>query len=53
METDVSDYAIGATLYQKHDQRKHPIAFFSKKLSDIETRYPIHDKELYAIVEAC
>ena len=53
LETDASDYAIGATLYQKHDGRKHPIAFLSKKLSDVETRYPIHDKELYAIVEAC
>src|SRR5215208_2019861 len=53
LETDASDYAIGVTLYQKHDGRKHPIAFLSKKLSDIETRYPIYDKELYAIVEAC
>jgi hypothetical protein len=53
VETDASDYAIGATLYQKHEGCKHPIAFLSKKLTDVETRYPIHDKELFAIVEAC
>ena len=53
LETDASDYAIGAVLYQKHEGRKLPIAFMSKKLADIETRYLIHDKELYAIVEAC
>ena len=54
METDASNRAIGATLYQKDDEgRKHPIAFISKKFSETETRYPIHDKELYAIVDAC
>src|SRR5919205_625590 len=53
VETDASDYAIGAVLYQRHNGKKHPIAFMSKKFSDVETRYPVHDKELYAIVEAC
>ena len=54
IETDSSDYAIGAALYQKDPEgRKHPVAFISKKLADVEERYPIHDKELYAIVEAC
>ena len=53
MDTDSSDFAIGARIYHIINGRKHPIAFMSKKLTDTETRYPIHDKELYAIVEAC
>ncbi|MCO5593915.1 hypothetical protein L7F22_047934 [Adiantum nelumboides] len=46
VETDASDYAIGAALYQ--DGR--PTAFESKKLSDVEMRYPTYEKELYVIV---
>ncbi|MCO5593072.1 hypothetical protein L7F22_047078 [Adiantum nelumboides] len=48
VETDASDYAIGAALYQ--DGR--PVAFESKKLSDAEMRYPTYEKELYAVVHA-
>jgi Reverse transcriptase (RNA-dependent DNA polymerase)/RNase H-like domain found in reverse transcriptase/Integrase zinc binding domain/Chromo (CHRromatin Organisation MOdifier) domain len=53
VETDASDRAIGARLYQIREGRKHPIAFISKKFSETEVRYNTHDKELYAIVEAC
>jgi hypothetical protein len=53
VQTDASDYAIGAGLYQVHDGRKHPIAFISQKLSGPELNWTVHDKELYAIVEAC
>lgn len=53
VETDASDYAIEVRLYQIHDERKHLIVFLSKKLQDAQTRYPIHDKELYVILEAC
>ena len=52
VKTDAFDFAIDTRLYQIHDDKKHPIAFISKKLQDVETRYPIHDKELYAIVFA-
>ncbi|MCO5602477.1 hypothetical protein L7F22_056609 [Adiantum nelumboides] len=48
VETDASDYALGAALYQ--DGR--PIAFESKKLSDAEMRYPTYEKELYAVIHA-
>ncbi|MCO5552452.1 hypothetical protein L7F22_005963 [Adiantum nelumboides] len=48
VETDASDYAIGAALYQ--DGR--PVAFESKKLSDAEICYPTYEKELYAVVHA-
>jgi hypothetical protein len=52
VETDASDYAMGARLCQEHNGKRYPIAFISKKFTDTESRYPIHDKELYAIVFA-
>ena len=53
VETDASDYALGAQLGQRDDQGiLHPIAFFSKKLHGAELNYQIHDKELMAIIEA-
>jgi len=54
IETDASDYALGACLSQKDDQgRMHPVAFLSRKFSPAELNYQIHDKELMAIVVAC
>ena len=54
IETDASDYALGACLSQKDDQgRMHPVAFLSWKFSPAELNYQIHDKELMAIVVAC
>ncbi|MCP5046211.1 MAG: DDE-type integrase/transposase/recombinase, partial [bacterium] len=53
MQTDASDYAIGACLYQK-DERKEwkPVAFFSKKLTGAQSRYPANEREILAIVES-
>ena len=54
IETDASDYALGACLSQKDDQgRMHPVAFLSRKFSLAELNYQIHNKELMAIVIAC
>jgi hypothetical protein len=51
VEADSSDYAIGGVLSQYDTkQRLRPVAFFSKKLSPEESNYPIHDKELLAII---
>jgi len=36
MDTDSSDFALGARLYHIINGRKHPIAFLSKKLSDVK-----------------
>lgn len=48
--TDSSDYAIGAVLEQDHGQGRQPVAFISRKLNPAEVKYPIHEKELLAIV---
>ena len=48
---DVNDLVIKACLTQKHDNKKHLIAYYWKKMSKVEQNYDIHDKELFAIIE--
>ena len=51
LETDASDFAMGATIGQRNDEgRMRPIAFASKKLHGAELNYPIYDKEFMAII---
>ncbi|MBW0544050.1 hypothetical protein O181_083765 [Austropuccinia psidii MF-1] len=52
VETDASDYALGALLSQVSDSGKQPIAFNSSKLIPAELKYEIHYKELLGIVWA-
>ncbi|MBW0582018.1 hypothetical protein O181_121733 [Austropuccinia psidii MF-1] len=52
VETDASDYALGAVLSQVNDSGKHPIAFDSRKLHPAELNYENDDKELLGIVWA-
>jgi hypothetical protein len=53
IETDASDYAIGAVCSQPNDTNiLHPLGYFSQKLKSAELNYNIHDKELLAIVNA-
>jgi len=52
IETDASDFALGAILSQFQDKRLHPVAFHSRKLNSSKRNYEIHDKELLAILEA-
>ncbi|KAM0713613.1 hypothetical protein Q7P37_010575 [Cladosporium fusiforme] len=54
VETDASDYAIGAAcLSQPDDKGKlRPVAYLSRKMTPAELNYEIHDKELLAIIEA-
>ncbi|MBW0516844.1 hypothetical protein O181_056559 [Austropuccinia psidii MF-1] len=49
LETDTSDYALGAVLSQVNDSGKHTIAFDSRKLLPAELNYEIHDKEVLGI----
>lgn len=49
--TDASDYALGGILEQQVAPRKwHPICLESRKLIPAEMNYPVHEKELLAIV---
>jgi hypothetical protein len=51
VETDSSGYAIGGALSQYDDEGVlRPVAFFSRKNNPAESNYPIHDKELLAVV---
>jgi transposase InsO family protein len=53
VETDASDFALGAVLSQRgEDGKLHPVAFHSRKFSPAEINYEIHDKELLAIVDS-
>ena len=53
LETDASDFALGAVLSQSdNDGRLHPVAFHSQKFTAAEINYEIHDKELLAIVDS-
>ena len=46
VHTDASNFAIGGVLMQEG----RPVAFESKKLSDVERRWPTHEKEMLAVV---
>lgn len=52
IETDASDFGIGAAISQRINGKLHPIAFFSRKLNPAELNYDIFDKELLAVVSA-
>ena len=50
-EPDASNWAVGGVLSQYDDNGTlRPVAYFSKKNLPAECNYPIHDKELLAIV---
>jgi hypothetical protein len=44
--SNASDFAIGGVLVQKG----RPMAFESKKLSEMERRWPTHEKEMWAVI---
>jgi transposase InsO family protein len=51
LETDASDGVVAGVFSQRQpDGEWHPIAYFSKTMIDAELNYPIHDKEMLAIV---
>jgi len=52
LETDASDFTVGACLYQIKDEQQRLIAYQSRKLSGPEERYEVHNKELLVIVKA-
>jgi hypothetical protein len=53
VETDISDFALGAVLSQKEDDDLlHPIAYHLRKFSLAEINYEIHDQDLLAIMDS-
>jgi hypothetical protein len=53
VETDVSDFALGAILSQFGiDGSLHPVAFYSRKLISAKINYQVYDKDLLAIITA-
>jgi hypothetical protein len=53
VETDASNYAVGAVLLQKaEDNHLHPVAFKSCKLNSSQRKYPVQERELLAILHA-
>jgi len=50
--TDASDFTIGTVLSQDQEKGDQPITYESRKMSSAELNYPIHEKELLAIVHA-
>lgn len=51
--TDASDVAVGAILEQEDKQkRRHPVAYESRKLKEAEQKYPVHERELLAVIHA-
>jgi hypothetical protein len=53
LETDALDSVIAGVLLQKQqDGEWHPVVFYSKTMVDAELNYPIHNKEMLAIVSS-
>jgi len=52
LTADASSHGIGACLHQVVDEVSQPVSFFSRALSETETRYSTFDRELLAIYAA-
>jgi len=52
LDTDVSKYAVGATISQQFPDGCHPITYYSKSLLPAEHNYDIYNQELLAIIYA-
>ena len=50
--TDASSVAAGAVLLQDQGNGLQPVAFYSKKFTPAESRYPVYEQELFALVTA-
>ena len=50
--TDACQFAVGATLEQKHGDQYMPVAYFSKKLNPAQRNYDTRDREALGIVLA-
>ncbi len=52
LKINALNFAVNACLYQIKNEQQRLIAYWSKKLSEPEKRYKVHNKELLVIVKA-
>lgn len=52
LETDASNYGVGAVLSQMHEEGLRPIAYWSKHLSIAQRNYSASERELLAVLLA-
>ena len=52
LETNASNGVVAGVLTQQHRKDWHPVAFYSKSMSNAEQNYEIHNKEMLAIIQA-
>ena len=52
VSADASDFAIGAVLTQGEREQERTVAYLSRKLKPAEMNYPVHERELLAIIFA-
>ena len=52
VKIDVLDFVLGVYLVQKHQDRWHPVIYYSCKITPLELNYNIYNKELLGIVAA-
>ena len=50
VEINVLDFVLGVYLVQKHPDRWHLVAYYSRKMTPLELNYNIYNKELLGIV---
>lgn len=53
LETDASDGVVAGVLSQRQEDGDwHPVGYFSESMNTAQMNYPIHDKELLAVIRA-
>ena len=48
---DNNDFVMKTCLTQKYNNKKHLIAYYSKKISKIKQNFNIYDKKLLTIIK--
>ena len=52
LTTDASDTAIGQVLSQDDRNGERPVTYESRRMTAAEINYPIHEKEMLAVIHA-
>ena len=52
LTTDASDTGIGQVLSHDDGNRERPVAYESRRMTAAEINYPIHKKEMLAVIHA-